>query len=199
MKERPILFSAPMVRAILAGTKTQTRRIAAGCDDLVEILLQFPKQNSSPFGQPGDQLWVRERFCPIFPQDPHYNSGKPIEYDYAATYKHGYRLGDLIGEKKKWSPSIHMPRAASRITLEITSVRIEPLQGISIEDAKAEGVWTHESVVSDCMSHFGIDALAVNPRLAFQMLWDQINGPSSWDANPWVWVVEFKRMKKDAA
>ena len=197
MKERPILFSAPMVRAILAGTKMQTRRVvkpqptegglewatACGGDfaawqDPLLLLDEHsedggPCQRQCPYGQPGDRLWVRESFCPIYPQDPHYNSGRPIEYDYRATYKHGDRLGDLIGAKKKWKPSIHMPRAASRITLEVTDVRVERLGDVSESDARAEGV---QSVAE------------------FKELWASINGPSSWGANPWVWVVSFRRM-----
>ena len=215
MKERPILFSAPMVRAILAGTKTQTRRVVKqqitpladgsnwhqfdhrGSNYCMNLrngtvsqwspLLQF-----CPYGQPGDRLWVRETFCPIYPQDPHYNGGRPIEYDYAATYKHGHRLGDLIGEKKKWSPSIHMPRSASRITLEITRVRVERLQNISGADAIAEGL-------SQTEGGAWLPGLCDYPEWAYRELWKQINGAGSWDANPWVWVVEFKRMKGYAA
>lgn len=194
MKERPILFSAPMVRAIIDGSKTQTRRVvkpqpiydgkfaggwkvvgkhgheAATCGPLVSELC--------PYGHPGDRLWVRENFCPIYPQDPHYNGGRPIEYDYGATYQHGYRLGDLIGKKKKWKPSIHMPRIASRITLEITGVRVERLQDISEADAQAEGVvWEQGQTATN----------------VFESLWESINGPESWEANPWVWVVGFRK------
>ncbi|GEM_PF-5882729 len=125
MKERPILFSGPMVRAILEGRKTMTRRVVKlryGADVVVTngqvwkpARVDYAGYVDCPYGQVGDRLWVRENFCPIYPQDPHYNGGRPIEYDYQATYQHGYRLGDLIGEKKKWKPSIHMPRIASRI------------------------------------------------------------------------------------
>lgn len=201
MKERPILFSGSMVRAILDGSKTQTRRVvkpqpiydgkfaggwkvvdkhgheAATCGPLVSELC--------PYGHPDDRLWVRENFCPIYPQDPHYNGGRPIEYDYAATYQHGYRLGDLIGEKKKWKPSIHMPRIASRITLEITGVRVERLQNISEADAKAEGAPWAACGAPQEGSH----------KAGFAQLWEFINGPESWAANPWVWVVKFKRME----
>jgi len=175
MKERPILFSAPMVRAILEGRKTQTRRVVK--DRHIDAappacFFQWLRERC-PYGKPGDRLWVRESFCPIYPQDPHYNGGRPIEYDYQATYKHGDRLGDLIGVKKKWKPSIHMPRAASSITLEVTDVRVERLGDVSESDARAEGV---QSVAE------------------FKELWASINGPSSWDANPFVWVVSFRRM-----
>ncbi|EGK73332.1 hypothetical protein METUNv1_00510 [Methyloversatilis universalis FAM5] len=191
MKERPMLMSAPMVRAILAGTKTQTRRVVkpqpqmvtdrtikpwdGDADALLSLLTKTGK--SCPYGQPGDRLWVREAFC---------------DARKALLGRVLYRAsGDVACG---WQPSIHMPRCASRITLEVTAVRVERLQDISIEDAKAEGAWPDSSVVGRCMAYFGIDALAVNPRLAFRMVWEQINGPGSWDANPWVWVVEFKRV-----
>ena len=211
MNERPIVFSAPMVRAILAGTKTQTRRVLklqppAGAEHHSLADVGHPWHDiyghdgpavhrvRCPYGQPGDRLWVRENFCPIYPQDPHYNGGRPIEYDYAATYKHGHRLGDLIGEKKKWSPSIHMPRAASRITLEITGVRVERLQDISEADAQAEGCSL------ECMTPTGDDSgSAIYGPGGYLALWESIKGAGSWDANPWVWVVEFKRAEGEAA
>lgn len=143
---------------------------------------------------------MRENFCPIYPQDPHYNGGRPIEYDYQATYQHGYRLGDLIGEKKKWKPSIHMPRTACRILLEITGVRVERLHEISEADAQAEGV---ERVVAGVGWRRYCDPdseeVGVPPcgdaRRSFRSLWKFINGDESWNANPWVWVVEFKRVQ----
>jgi hypothetical protein len=205
MIERPILFSAPMVRAILDGSKTQTRRVvkpqpiydgrfagnwkivgkngheAATCSPLVGELC--------PHGRQDDRLWVRENFRPIYPQDPTYNGGRPIEYDYAATYQHGNRLGDYIGIKKRWKPSIHMPRAASRITLEVTGVRVERLQDISEDDALAEGCSSTAIVHED-----GEDYTGHYASEEYQDLWESINGPGSWEANPWVWVVEFKRL-----
>lgn len=218
MKERPILFSGPMVRAILEGRKTMTRRVVKpeGAHYLFPFL-DLPgnqtgewawcssshvvgKHIHCPYGQVGDRLWVRENFCPIYPQDPHYNGGRPIEYDYAATYQHGYRLGDLIGEKKKWKPSIHMPRIASRILLDITGVRVERLHEISEADAQAEGV---ERVVAGVGWRRYCDPdseeVGVPPcgdaRRSFRSLWKLINGDESWNANPWVWVVEFKRVQ----
>ena len=185
MKERPLLFSGPMIRAILAGTKTQTRRVLKGANHVSAggAPLKFTgsdiREVQCPYGWIGDRLWVRESFCPIYPQDPNYNGGRPIEYDYQATYKHGDRLGDLIGVRKKWKPSIHMPRAASRITLEVTGVRVERLQDISEADAQAEGVYTDPA----CPAYD-----------AYAQLWDEINGTGAWDANPLVWVVEFKRI-----
>ena len=152
-----------------------------------------------PYGQPGDRLWVRGSFCPIYPQDPNYNGGQPLEYDYAATYVHGFRLGDSLGMKKTWKPSIHMPRAASRITLEITGVRVERLQDISEADAMAEGIAYdpgeggvfHVPGTAGCCDDSAIGS--------YRKLWESINGPGSWDANPWVWVVSFKRVEGGAA
>lgn len=186
MKARPILFNAPMVRAILNGSKTQTRRVVKDkhIDAAPPVAFFQYLREHCPYGQLGDQLWVRETFCPIYPQDPNYNGGNPIEYDYAATYKHGDRLGDSIGIKKKWTPSIYMPRAASRITLEITGIRVERLQDISEEDAQAEGVANS--------LHLRGGRLA---RENFAHLWWTINGDGSWEANPWVWVIEFRRIK----
>lgn len=212
MKTRPILFNDQMVRAVLEGRKTQTRRLLKVQPQQSEFepsILHFsgltkkrqviggkviPKgeywsgsstieeyAKQCPYGKTGDQLWVRETFCPIYAQEPKYNGGKPIEYDYFSTYKHGYRLGDVIGIKKKWTPSIFMPRDASRIQLEITNVSVEKVQSITYSDAIAEGV-TYEKGYTD-------------PRDAYRYLWESINGDDSWDANPWVWVIEFEVVK----
>lgn len=188
MKERPILFSGPMVRALLAGTKTQTRRVVKmkhyhqieERDDGSPWPWMYDgerEENSwmhCPYGQPGDRLWVREAFCKIIGQ-----SGGWIETDYRATYTHGFRLGDSLGIRKKWTPSIHMPRDASRITLELTGVRVERLQDISEADAQAEGAYTDPA----CPAYD-----------AYRDVWEQINGPGSWAANPWVWAIEFRRL-----
>lgn len=236
MKERPILFSAPMVRALLDGSKTQTRRImkpqpeptpadypgarghwwpANAVQSMVHIEEAMQKWTGlagdcCPHGDIGDRLWVRENFCPIYPQDPTYNGGMPIEFDYAATYQHGDRLGDLLGAKKKWKPSIHMPRAACRILLVIVSVRVQRLQDISDADATAEGIepnWIGDlnmgpngfggqGWVPDCgWRNYGnsIDGEpAYTAAESYRSLWESINGAGSWDANPWVWVMEFK-------
>lgn len=202
MKERPILFSAPMVLALLAGTKTQTRRVAkefAGRDDLEKILRRFPNQNGCPYGQPGDRLWVRESWFPDPPADGTWAyaewagcregqiAGVPDRFRhpafccYAADWLHG---------EVRWTPSIHMPRWASRITLEITSVRIERLQDISEQDAAAEGVATWAP------GALSPESLNADPSDQFRWLWCSINGPDSWGANPWVWVVEFKRVQQ---
>ncbi len=199
MKERPILFSAPMVRALLDGTKTQTRRaLKSTALEWISTPIGFDPQfiadaenRLCPYGQPGDRLWVREAFCPIYPQDPTYNGGNPIEYDYAATYTHGYRLGDSLGIKKKWKPSIHMPREASRITLEIASVRIERLHEISDSDALAEGIEANDNGRYACDFDDG-KVECMLPVTGYASLWISLNGGDSWAANPWVWVVEFK-------
>lgn len=209
MKERPILFSAPMVRAILDGTKTQTRRLVKmkshhqieQRDDGSNWPWMYDGERDAdwwmpcPHGQPGDQLWVREAWRTSLA----YELTKPSEIP--AGEPLGYEAdgeGNLfLGNAGKLRPSMFMPRWASRITLEITSVRVERLQEISQEDAKSEGAWgPDESIVTRVADYFGVDEFGVNPKLAFQMLWESINGPESWAANPWVWVVEFKRKEQ---
>jgi hypothetical protein len=125
---------------------------------------------------------VRETFARIDGQTRPW-----IETDYKATYTHGDRLGDSLGIRKKWSPSIHMPRHASRITLEITGVRVERLQDISPDDCIAEGAWP----IAQRELGRGHEAVA-----AFRDLWESINGPGSWAANPWVWVLEFRLVEE---
>ncbi len=187
-------MNAAMVRAILAGNKTQTRRIAKPVrhPDLGNIYApgalvlerepQHVIERACPYGRPGDRLWVRETWA-YNPDHP----GMAWHACYRADPGHEH---DGI----KWKPSIHMPRAACRIKLEIASIRIERLQDISEEDAKAEGAWPDESIVAKTADYFQRDALAVHPSLAFQMLWEGFNGRASWRANPWVWVVEFRRI-----
>lgn len=193
MKERPMLFSGAMVRAILDGSKTQTRRVVkpqpsheiAACEGGVGFFERKPNPPSSgydvfkpPFGGVGDRIWVKETFgfALYFP--------RPGAVVYRADGKHEPAHKSLRGGR--WKPSIFCTRKASRITLEIVSVRAERLQEISEADAKAEGVQPSESVEmkdgSPCYS------------LPYQILWNQINGVGSWAANPWVWVVEFRRV-----
>ncbi len=192
MKERPILFSAPMVRAILAGTKTQTRRVVGGlhpdCHSVRPFGIDFKfydpfgrltQATRCPYGQPGDRLWVREAWAVPHRYDHLGPSNIPVlgvRTHYAATEERG---------GLRWRPSIHMCRWASRITLEVTGVRVERLQDISEADAAAEGI-PHSEVSPPDMDTF-----------AFRHLWESINGPGSWDANPWVWVVEFKRAQPE--
>lgn len=191
MAERPILFTAPMVRAILAGRKTQTRRIAkefAGRDDLDAILRRFPNQNGCPHGQPGDRLWVRETWAyGIHALAARRDEDGPFVYAADGT-THG-RLCE------RWRPSIHMPRFACRLLLDVAAVRVERLQDISEADAQAEGAapaWLDADDNETVHAH-----QQPTYRQGFARLWREINGPESWKANPWVWVIEFRRADTD--
>jgi hypothetical protein len=192
--DRPILFSAPMVRAILAGQKTQTRRAVKGFalellgpDNFTPEYVALPENHLCPYGVPGDRLWVRETWAP--------NDGSAgghlyrADHDAASGYhKLDLKTGVWTHSVSRWRPSIHMPRAVSRITLEITGVRVERLQEISEADATAEGV---ETWATGAMSPEGQrDYSAIGK---FERLWSSINGIESWHADPFVWVVEFKR------
>ena len=177
MKERPILFSAPMVRAILDGTKTMTRRIIkpqpthfnpAGTPRRVVPNGGPSESICCPYGQPGDRLWVRETWM-----DCRNIDGAISDSMYRATFGN-------TPEGGQWRPSIHMPRWASRILLEITDVRVERAQDISEADAISEGV--QHSTLND-------------PRVEYRWLWESINGPDSWAATPWVWVIEFRKIE----
>lgn len=176
MKSRPILFQGAMVRALLDGTKTQTRRAWRDQPPAGVRIGYVPGTTKSPYGEPGDQLWVREAWQHI--------EGGPI-YDAAGGVMDSvdtetiYRASQP-NARGRWKPSIHMPRWASRITLEITGVRVEKLNAISAADCWAEGI-PHSP--------------DVDPVHEYQALWERINGPDSWTANPWVWVIEFKRVK----
>jgi hypothetical protein len=186
MKERPILFSGPMVRAILDGSKTQTRRIFKGTTEhkgpynpaYMEAHQQANGWGSiCPYGTPGDRLWVRETW------QHNIGNGPPIIYraDHGAAqsvYEADLATGAWKVAVSGWRPSIFMPRAASRILLEITDVRVQRLQEISEEDARAEGC----------------EPFAC-PRDRFQGLWDTIHGSGAWHANPWVWAITFQRLE----
>lgn len=196
-KEHPILFSAPMVRAILEGRKTQTRRIAKEFDgkDVDAIIRRFPNQQGCPYGQPGDRLWVRETVWIPRPRTRH------DMLEVADTWPKCIYSADTDAIEIEWMkehrwkqrPSIHMPRWASRITLEVTRVRVERLKDISAEDAIAEGVNpSYRHIAPDCIAAAELQCKAA--RDAFRDLWESINGAGSWSANPWVWVVEFKRI-----
>ena len=241
MTERPILFSAPMVRAILKGDKTQTRRVmkvqpqghywktlpgyqlkhteAVMANGKVAVkfrhtIPQNPSPDfenawiSCPYGVPGDLLWVRETVA--------HGEGLKYHVAYKADSQcgawgwdgdgnplfslHGHVLegdaGRAVGNYgmhrygKRWTPSIHMPRWASRIRLRIRDVRVERLQDINEDDAITEGVkpctstgWNGENLV------------VMTAREAFADLWNDINGPGAWDDNPWVWALSFERVK----
>jgi hypothetical protein len=203
MKERPILFSGPMVKAILDGRKTQTRRVVFK-DDCQECHQPWwcagtHWQNGDellhcPYGQGGDRLWVRETFCVGYEYEPDKFTAMPFD-GCENTRKAFYRAtdDDANGEPKRpWKPSIHMPRWASRITLEIVSVRVERLQNIGEADAIAEGIDEWEE-----MFRCGPDSdpcWTRDARLAYAWLWNSINAKRGfgWDVNPWVWVIEFK-------
>lgn len=200
MRERPILMSAPMVRALLNGTKTQTRRVvrwpetfSGSFDHLRQDAVEYfnagllPLRLRCPYGAPGDVLWVREAWC-------HTGTGVWTISDARNAYD-GQVIYRADGERDgvKWWPSIHMPRWASRITLRITDVRVERLQDIGEADARAEGCpFDHEGnqyepPAADPWQGYG--------RASFSLLWSKINGGASWDANPWVWVVAFERVE----
>lgn len=212
MSEKPILFSAPMVRALLAGTKTQTRRVVKPQFAKEAAPVEMPATDPiggwvvgghsgiwwcdaaanpdeamrCPYGQPGDRLWVREAFAGSIAYERH---GYPLkEWGNKIWY-----IADGEPRSGRWTlprPSIHMPRALSRITLEVTGVRVERLQDISEADAQAEGAPSADLASGrECIfPHQG------TYRWGFRLLWEQINGPGSWGANPWVWVVEFRRL-----
>jgi hypothetical protein len=194
VKEHPILFSAPMVRALLDGSKTQTRRPYkarrhpdTGCEIAASELVreqQHVVDRICPYGQPGDRLWVRETWAQPAALDP-----GPTVYraDYPACVPAHFTNLPSVDEIT-WKPSIHMFRRDSRILLEIVAVRVERLNDCSEADAAAEG-WTRRADVSnDPQVH------ADAARDWYRDLWESINGASSWTANPWVWVIEFKRI-----
>lgn len=217
IKERPILFSGPMVRAILDGRKTQTRRVVKwkprepGLNlnfSGLELGHYFTGRPASgwvlhsrdgngcwndrtwpahcPHGQSGDRLWVRETWAPNYTGldrlPPHYRADLPDDRDAALTANHAFGL-------MQWKPSIHMPRKLCRLVLEITGVRVERLQEISNADITAEGFTSGEGVWAGSM------------RAAFFQLWDKLNSKRgySWESNPWVWVLTFKRLEPSHA
>jgi hypothetical protein len=218
MADRPILFSGAMVKAILSGTKTQTRRPVAqryldsfGEPDGWESLrpgvwrawchhTNQVETFTSPFGEPGDRLWARETFGLTL---EHNDDGEPTN---ARRVLDGdgvprwivYRTdqpdvvwtdGDGYTGPSCWKPSIHMPRWASRLTLEVMSVRADRLHDLSEEDARAEG-----AEVTNGHPELGA-LIGAGPSYleGFAQLWRSINGPGSWEANPWLWCVAFRR------
>jgi hypothetical protein len=260
MREIPILFSAPMVRALLAGTKTQTRRAIrdqsigerfshmtdAGlahlewlgtpcCGSGVWDVPEHSAEVASPYGQPGGQLWVRETYYAWGRWETRFSAKKgrdewhfvDLTLDVGKAYLHtadGQQPQPMGGKRHRggvtptwWKrPAIFMPRAASRITLEVTGVRVERLQDISEKDAIAEGCHGPEDDIAsnlpNCPNCGGIGLYtAFNPSTGgalpdtdcrmcdtsvkrYRLLWESINGPDSWSANPWVWCVEFRRL-----
>lgn len=220
MKERPILFSTPMVQAILEGRKTQTRRIIKpqpiekSCTELVAKMSGHENAllyDDCKYGIPGDHLWVRETHYRYghwkkngmtktgkqkwsFIPDPHFSEVRYVDNPPMKIEKNTFRG---IGWYKR--SSLFMPRTASRINLKITNIRVERLNDITEEDAQKEGI---EKIT--CKQHpENISYRDVNCRViaydtaidAFHQLWESINGIGSWNQNPWVWVIEFKRIK----
>ncbi|MEX5769099.1 hypothetical protein AB4Y55_25470 [Serratia nematodiphila] len=218
MKERPVIFNGEMVRAIIDGRKTQTRRalnwkrqpyteMAERDDGSLWPWAEDGERGgdiwfSCPFGEVGDRLWVRETFAILGNED-----GCPIDWDgnlIKGDEKHAdriykascwqepgnYGLWSIPDRDTQyegaWRPSIHMPHWASRITLEITAVRVERLNDISEEDARAEGVAPSQHIITPPEALY---------RVGFLKLWESIYGEESWRANPWVWVIEFRRME----
>lgn len=208
MTDRPILFSGPMVRAILDGSKTQTRRVVKWRELNAGLNLGFSglraertalgwvlesdtrdsrewrcKPTPSPYGQPCDRLWVREAWRVIDVADCF--APRQITAAHRIWFEADAPHDGPVG---RYRPGMFMPRWASRITLEVTEVRVERLQDISEADAMAEGSfgWAGEQ---DTPARDLPEA-----RLVYRQLWESINGPGSWDANPWVWVVEFRRL-----
>lgn len=210
MKERPILFSGPMVRAILEGRKTQTRRVMKPQPSWVADGVMYWKGTAGmihshrcPCGVPGDRLWVRESFQPLLREEIgatpasseyDYKTGQGYEVSYPATdgVQEYYDLSTDEAFCSRVTPSIYMPRWASRITLEITDVRVQRIQDISEEDCEAEGV---SLVPTDCQGECGQTPCGIT-RSRFIGLWDSINAKRGygWDKNPWVWVLTFRRV-----
>ncbi len=211
-REKPILMSAPMVHAILEGRKTQTRRVGKPdfwrCLDPGDAEDRYHALASCPYGQPGDRLWVRETFGVCSPaacdgmSDADFTKkrdaeGRLQDLIYAATAPEGFEWNDE--PESRWRPSIHMPRWASRITLEVVSVRVEQLNDISEEDARAEGcdpyIFGHgpaSALDLSCEPGMRTDCMYRN---GFEFLWDSINAKRApWSSNPWLWVVEFRKL-----
>ena len=201
MTDRPIIFSAPMVRALLAGTKTQTRRVLkpqpperVSCFEPHPSLPNelIPWRDGEPLHShvvpyaPGDRLWVRENFALGFDLDDHDMpiGDEPTPF-FASTYDGRMWLDrdtDEWRDEPRWTPSIHMPRWASRLTLVVTGVRVQRLQEISEADAKAEGVRAPVNVSPDLGSTY---------TDGFGDLWEEIHGEGSWEANPWIVAITF--------
>lgn len=210
VRERPILFSAPMVRAILDGSKTQTRRpIKSPAKNMQRAGMQVIKHREPgdythekffalcPFGAPGDRLWVREAFALIWPGEAEPEDVRENVVEYRADGDESRFPGEWPPETRddpdrpRWRPSIHMPRWASRITLEVAGVRVERAQDVSDDDILAEGV-TREVVAEMLGCHPGsIPTL----QDAWRLAWMHNYGAESWEANPWLWVIEFCRVE----
>ncbi|MDR6350870.1 hypothetical protein [Pantoea sp. SORGH_AS_0659] len=225
MRERGIIFNAEMVRAVLEGRKTQTRRIMKVQPESNQLGLlritastnrsdtgkyHWAESNATgnhvrsklfacPFGAVGDRLWVREAFRvhsrPTDVATLVYKSSEKQSWTHQ-THRVPIEKCNKPAVVDKWTPSIHMPRWASRITLEITGVRVERLWDITEDDAKAEGC-TFEALRFQPGTR-EVEEMGHTAVYQFGGLWQSIYGEESWQANPWVWVIEFKRVEGDA-
>lgn len=169
MKERPIIFSAPMVRSLMSGIKTQTRRIAK--DQSVIIT------SNNPYGHAGDLLWVKESWRTLAKYDKFKPSLIPINAPIEFKADQNTTTHEEVSEK--WRTPLFMPKRYSRLVLAITNVRYEKLIECSQLDAIAEGV----------------GSVSLDPIAQYKALWEDLHGLGSWDNNPWVWVIEFKSFK----
>lgn len=209
VKERPILFSGPMVRALVDGRKTQTRRIVKprrasslfaleddGTPVWADSYIMDPgnaewRMRDNPYGVPGDRLWVKETHA-IVPRTA-YAMSEGVQQNLRPDDNHDAAVYFADWERSKpgrWRPSIHMPRWASRLTLEVTEVRVERLLDCSDADAQAEGLqWVTPGMwsVDRTLPIIGVDA-----RQVYFELWDHINGAGAAETNPWVWAVSFR-------
>jgi hypothetical protein len=215
VKERPILFSGAMVRAILDGKKTQTRRVLKPQAPPIPMKAPFPTIpgavytagwfevepapqyviDKCPYGKPGDRLWVRETHafvtCEQDRPGAFYGPDRDIRSDYGDWFYTNFAAdpGDITWDPPRFRPSIHMPRWACRIRLEVVSVRVERLNEINEDGAQAEGLngWIQAE-------H------SLTAKRRFMKLWDGINAKRGhgWESNPWVWVIEFKRVEAGA-
>lgn len=211
MNESPILFSAPMVRAVLDGRKTQTRRVVQRTaldwlkpDGFTPEYVAARENGLSPYGYAGDRLWVKETFVAYGRWETRFSEKKGRDewhfVDMTLETGREYRFGGDLRNARRDSirptwwrrPSIFMPRVASRITLEVTGVRIERLNSISEADAIAEGIESgFDGYHVDGGQHFHAGAA----RMSYASLWDSLNAERGfgWDMNPWVWVVSSHR------
>jgi len=211
MKERPILFSGQMVNAILDGRKTQTRRVVkpqpeqfdgrAGGEWCGWPVDKDGSLYKCPYGQPGDRLWVKETWRPRVDHDQwdcvEFRSDGALLKPRFRDENDGHRFSEMCDSADmRWKPSIHMPRWASRTTLEITDVRVERLQDIDDKDATAEGIDETQDTFSVKPGQCVLKSDGATAKHAFRYLWDSINAKAHpWSSNPWVWAISFKRVK----